>query len=111
MIRIKEEQKMTVGSQIKQTLAGLKSAQASFEQFALQTENQQAKQLYENAAQQHKPSYRVSKIGSTKSRRKNHNIKAFNNEMYVRVGKTALFIYVYGSGELICQINESSPHI
>lgn len=52
MIRIKEEQKMTVGSQIKQTLAGLKSAQASFEQFALQTENQQAKQLYENAAQQ-----------------------------------------------------------
>src|SRR5699024_7525440 len=38
----------------------------------------------------HKPSYRVSKIGSTKSRRKNHNIKAFNNEMYVRVGKTAL---------------------
>ncbi|HLR80368.1 MAG TPA: DUF1657 domain-containing protein [Bacillota bacterium] len=43
---------MTVGSQIKQTLAGLKSAQASFEQFALQTENQQAKQLYENAAQQ-----------------------------------------------------------
>lgn len=43
---------MTVGSQVKQTIAGLKSAQASFEQFALQTENQQAKQLYENAAQQ-----------------------------------------------------------
>jgi hypothetical protein len=43
---------MTVGSQVKQTIAGLKSAQASFEQFALQTENKQAKQIYENAAQQ-----------------------------------------------------------
>lgn len=43
---------MTVGSQVKQTIAGLKSAQASFEQFALQTENKQAKQVYENAAQQ-----------------------------------------------------------
>ncbi|MBY7143802.1 DUF1657 domain-containing protein [Virgibacillus sp. NKC19-3] len=43
---------MTVGSQLKQTIAGLKSAQASFEQFALQTENKQAKQTYENAAQQ-----------------------------------------------------------
>jgi hypothetical protein len=43
---------MTVASQIKQTLAGLKSAQASLEAFALQTQNQQAKQLYTNAAQQ-----------------------------------------------------------
>ncbi|MCF8563390.1 DUF1657 domain-containing protein [Alicyclobacillus tolerans] len=43
---------MTVGSQVKQTLAGLKSAQASFEQFALQTQNQQAKQLYTDAASQ-----------------------------------------------------------
>jgi hypothetical protein len=43
---------MTVGSQVKQTLAGLKSAQASLETFALGTENQQAKQLYQNAAQQ-----------------------------------------------------------
>ncbi|MBC5635789.1 DUF1657 domain-containing protein [Ornithinibacillus sp. BX22] len=43
---------MTVGSQIKQAIAGLKSVQASFEQFALQTENKQAKQLYEQAAQQ-----------------------------------------------------------
>lgn len=43
---------MTVSSQVKQTLAGLKSAQASFEQFALQTENKSAKQMYENAAQQ-----------------------------------------------------------
>ena len=41
---------MTVGSQVKQTIAGLKSAQASFEQFALQTENKQAKQLYADAA-------------------------------------------------------------
>ncbi|MFC4556916.1 DUF1657 domain-containing protein [Virgibacillus kekensis] len=43
---------MTVSSQVKQTIAGLKSAQASFEQFALQTENKQAKQVYEDAAQQ-----------------------------------------------------------
>jgi hypothetical protein len=43
---------MTVGSQMKQAVAGLKSVQASFEQFALQTENKQAKQLYEQAAQQ-----------------------------------------------------------
>ncbi|WP_042145157.1 DUF1657 domain-containing protein [Paucisalibacillus sp. EB02] len=43
---------MTVGSQIKQAVAGLKSVQASFEQFALQTENKQAKQMYEQAAQQ-----------------------------------------------------------
>jgi hypothetical protein len=45
---------MTVGTQVKQTLAGLKSAQASFEQFALQTQNQQAKQLYTDAANQTK---------------------------------------------------------
>lgn len=43
---------MTVGSQVNQTLAGLKSAQASLETFALQTENKQAKQMYQNAAQQ-----------------------------------------------------------
>ena len=43
---------MTAGSDVKQTLAGLKSAQASFEQFALATQNQQAKQLYTDAAQQ-----------------------------------------------------------
>lgn len=43
---------MTVATQVKQTIAGLKSAQASFEQFALQTENKQAKQIYQNAAQQ-----------------------------------------------------------
>jgi hypothetical protein len=43
---------MTVGSQVKQTIAGLKSAQASLEGFALQTENKQAKQMYQAAAQQ-----------------------------------------------------------
>lgn len=43
---------MTVISDVKQTVAGLKSAQANFETFALGTENQQAKQLYEQAAQQ-----------------------------------------------------------
>lgn len=43
---------MTVAAQVKQTLAGLKSAQASFETFALQTENKAAKQIYQQAAQQ-----------------------------------------------------------
>ena len=43
---------MTVITQVNQTLVGLKSAQASFETFALQTENKNAKQLYQNAAKQ-----------------------------------------------------------
>ncbi|WP_416826622.1 DUF1657 domain-containing protein [Ectobacillus polymachus] len=43
---------MTVINQLKQTVSGLKSAQASLEGFALATDNQQAKQTYKNAAQQ-----------------------------------------------------------
>ncbi|MPQ24516.1 DUF1657 domain-containing protein [Bacillus paralicheniformis] len=43
---------MTVVNQVKQALASLKSAQASFETFSLNTENQSAKQLYQQAAQQ-----------------------------------------------------------
>jgi hypothetical protein len=43
---------MTVGTQVKTTIASLKSAQASFETFALGTENKSAKQLYQDAAQQ-----------------------------------------------------------
>lgn len=43
---------MTVASQVKQTIASLKSAQSSLEAFAMQTRNQQAKQLYTKAAQQ-----------------------------------------------------------
>lgn len=43
---------MTVGTQVKTALASLKSAQASFESFALATDNQNAKQLYQQAAQQ-----------------------------------------------------------
>lgn len=42
---------MTVASSVKTTLASLKSAQASLETFALSTQNQEAKQLYESAAQ------------------------------------------------------------
>lgn len=42
---------MTVSSQVKQTLASLKSAQASLEGFALNTQNKQAKQMYSKAAQ------------------------------------------------------------
>ena len=43
---------MTVITQVSQTLAGLKSAQASLETFSLGTDNQEAKQLYSNAAKQ-----------------------------------------------------------
>jgi hypothetical protein len=43
---------MTVINDVKTTIAGLKSAQASFETFALSTDNEQAKQLYQQAAQQ-----------------------------------------------------------
>ncbi len=43
---------MTVISDVKQTIAGLKSAQASLETFSLGTDNQQAKKLYSDAAQQ-----------------------------------------------------------
>ena len=43
---------MTVINDVKTTLAGLKSAQASFETFALSTDNERAKQIYQQAAQQ-----------------------------------------------------------
>ncbi|GIN56605.1 DUF1657 domain-containing protein [Lederbergia ruris] len=43
---------MTVITKVQQTLTGLKTAQASFEGFALDTDNQQAKQLYKTCAQQ-----------------------------------------------------------
>ncbi|KIY21363.1 MULTISPECIES: DUF1657 domain-containing protein [Mesobacillus] len=43
---------MTTINDVKTALAGLKSAQASFETFALGTDNEQAKQLYKQAAQQ-----------------------------------------------------------
>jgi len=41
---------VTVAAQVKTTLASLKSAQANLETFALSTQNQEAKQLFENAA-------------------------------------------------------------
>jgi rRNA maturation protein Rpf1 len=50
--KFKEEIIMTVINDVKTALAGLKSAQASFETFALGTDNQQAKQLYQDAAKQ-----------------------------------------------------------
>lgn len=43
---------MTVASQVKQTLASLKGAQANLESFALSTQNKQAKQMYTQAAEQ-----------------------------------------------------------
>ncbi|MBS4194380.1 DUF1657 domain-containing protein [Lederbergia citri] len=43
---------MTVINKVQQTITGLKTAQASLEGFALDTDNQQAKQLYKTCAQQ-----------------------------------------------------------
>lgn len=43
---------MTVATKMKQTVAGLKSAQASLETFALETDNEQAKQLFKQLATQ-----------------------------------------------------------
>ncbi|CAM3767752.1 DUF1657 domain-containing protein [Marinicrinis lubricantis] len=43
---------MTVASQVKTCVASLKSAQASLEQFALETQNQEAKSIFTNAAKQ-----------------------------------------------------------
>ncbi|SET18032.1 DUF1657 domain-containing protein [Paenibacillus sp. NFR01] len=43
---------MTVASQVKTCLSSLKSAQASLEQFALETQSQEAKDLFTNAATQ-----------------------------------------------------------
>jgi hypothetical protein len=43
---------MTVATQVKTCVASLKSAQASLEQFALNTQNQEAKQLFTDAATQ-----------------------------------------------------------
>lgn len=43
---------MTVASDVKTCVASLKSAQASLEQFALSTQNQEAKTLFTTAAQQ-----------------------------------------------------------
>ena len=45
-------EKMTVSTQLKTCLASLKSAQANLEQFALNTQNQEAKSVFANAAQQ-----------------------------------------------------------
>lgn len=41
---------MTVATQVKTCLASLKSAQSSLEQFALNTQNQEAKMMFENAS-------------------------------------------------------------
>lgn len=45
---------MTVKTQIQQAMASAQSVEASLTQFALETENQQAKQMFEQLAQQQK---------------------------------------------------------
>lgn len=43
---------MTVSSQVKTAVSSLKSAQASLEQFAMETQDKMAKQTYSDAATQ-----------------------------------------------------------
>lgn len=43
---------MTVATQMQQAIAGIQSAAATMKTFALQTEDTQAKQDFQNAAQQ-----------------------------------------------------------
>jgi transcription elongation factor Elf1 len=45
---------MTVGKKLKTTLASLKSCQANLESFALETENEMAKDMYTQFADQAK---------------------------------------------------------
>jgi len=45
---------MTVQTQIQQALASAQSVEASLTQFSLETENQQAKQTFQQLAQQQK---------------------------------------------------------
>ncbi|MDQ0165554.1 DUF1657 domain-containing protein [Bacillus horti] len=45
---------MTVQTQIQQCIASAQSVEASLTQFSLETENQQAKQMFEQLAQQQK---------------------------------------------------------
>ncbi|GAE29789.1 DUF1657 domain-containing protein [Alkalihalobacillus hemicellulosilyticus] len=45
---------MTVQTQIQQALASAQSVEASLTQFSLETENEQAKQMYQQLAQQQK---------------------------------------------------------
>jgi hypothetical protein len=48
----KEVIAITVATQVKTCLESLKSAQSSLEQFALNTQNQEAKTMFENASQE-----------------------------------------------------------
>ena len=70
---------MTVITQVKQTLAGLKSAQASLETFSLGTDNQEAKQIYADAAKQTQTIIEKLSHGFNKSNKKNLNI--INNHL------------------------------
>ncbi len=42
---------MTVGTQLQQAIAGVQSAAASMKTFAIETQDQQAKQTFQNLAQ------------------------------------------------------------
>lgn len=42
---------MTVGTQLRQAIAGVQSAAATMKTFALETQDQQAKKTFENLAQ------------------------------------------------------------
>ena len=72
---------MTVINDVKTTLAGLKSAQASFETFALSTDNQQAKQLYHDACS-HKPNPLLTTLNHVFNKSNKKNLNTNNNNEY-----------------------------
>lgn len=66
---------MTVASQVKTCVASLKSAQASLEQFAMETQNEEAKTLFTNAAEQTQQIVQQVEGRVAKLRKKSRSIK------------------------------------
>ena len=75
---------MTVITKLKQTVSGLKSAQASLEGFALDTDNQQAKQLFQTAAQQTQTIIDSLNPRVEEVNKKNHNTHSNNESVLLR---------------------------
>lgn len=86
---------MTVGTKVHQTLASLRSAAGNLQSFSLETDNQQAKQMYHqcsqqlsqivsqlesrvNTMEQQEPTYKIS--NSTQSGSQNSGSGSYQNQ-------------------------------
>lgn len=65
---------MTVQTQMQTAIASAQSVEASLTQFALETQNQDAKQTFQQLAQQQKILSRNWKVVISRSYKKNHNL-------------------------------------